>query len=138
MADEEAIIYYIANKIKVNPEIKILLVADTFAKALAIELKVNTLLKSDTGNIYPFGIGGFTYGHRADLAVMVNAITEKNVHESEKQIKWFIHELLTRTPHKGQLIVFGKPIAPNDFYFKLQKLNIEKVKLMDMIEDPNV
>lgn len=70
-------------------------------------------------NVQAIGMGSQIYGRRADLIILDDAVTGKNVREWEKQLKWLRREVASRLEMGGKLLVVGTRIAPVDLYSQL-------------------
>lgn len=70
-------------------------------------------------NVQAIGMGSQIYGRRADLIILDDAVTGKNVREWEKQMKWLRREVASRLEMGGKLLVVGTRIAPVDLYSQL-------------------
>jgi hypothetical protein len=70
-------------------------------------------------SVQAIGIGGQIYGSRADMVILDDAVTGKNVREFEKQMAWLRREVDNRIEMGGKLLVIGTRIAPTDLYSEL-------------------
>lgn len=70
-------------------------------------------------SVQAIGIGGQIYGSRADLVILDDAITGKNVREHEKQMDWIRREVASRIEQGGKLLAIGTRIAATDLYSEL-------------------
>ncbi|MGZ6788343.1 MAG: hypothetical protein ACXVGN_00040 [Mycobacteriaceae bacterium] len=70
-------------------------------------------------NVQSIGMGSQIYGRRADLIVLDDAVTGKNVREWAKQMTWLRREVASRLEMGGKLLVVGTRIAPVDLYSQL-------------------
>jgi hypothetical protein len=70
-------------------------------------------------NVQAIGMGSQIYGRRADLIILDDTVTGKNVREWEKQMKWLRREVSSRLEMGGKLLVVGTRIAPVDLYSQL-------------------
>ena len=70
-------------------------------------------------NVQAIGMGSQIYGRRADLIVLDDAVTGKNVREWSKQMTWLRREVASRLEMGGKLLVVGTRIAPVDLYSQL-------------------
>ncbi|HET6917801.1 MAG TPA: hypothetical protein VFH56_17070 [Acidimicrobiales bacterium] len=70
-------------------------------------------------NVQAIGMGSQIYGRRADLIILDDTVTGKNVREWEKQMKWLRREVASRLEMGGKLLVIGTRIAPVDLYSQL-------------------
>lgn len=70
-------------------------------------------------NVQAIGMGSQIYGRRADLIVLDDSVTGKNVREWSKQMTWLRREVASRLEMGGKLLVIGTRIAPVDLYSQL-------------------
>ena len=64
------------------------------------------------------GIGGQIYGARADLIILDDCVSDKNVMGYEKQFDWLTRTVMSRAK-TGKVLVVGTRIAPVDLYAHL-------------------
>lgn len=70
-------------------------------------------------SVQTLGIRGQIYGSRADMVLVDDAVTGKNVREYEHQMTWLRREVSSRLEAGGKLIIVGTRIAPTDLYSEL-------------------
>lgn len=70
-------------------------------------------------SVQAIGMGGQIYGARADLVILDDTITGKNVREHEKQMSWIRREVSSRLESGGKLLVVGTRIDATDLYSEL-------------------
>lgn len=70
--------------------------------------------------VQALGVGGQIYGARADLVVLDDIETLKNVAAWSDHLDWMGQEVMTRPGATGQVIVCGTRVASVDVYQKLR------------------
>lgn len=70
-------------------------------------------------NVQAIGMRSQIYGRRADLIILDDGVTGKNVKEWEKQMTWLRREVSSRLEMGGKLVVVGTRIASVDLYSEL-------------------
>lgn len=70
-------------------------------------------------NAQAIGMGSQIYGKRADMVILDDTVTGKNVREWATQMTWLRREVASRIEMGGKLLVIGTRVAPVDFYSQL-------------------
>ena len=69
-------------------------------------------------SVVAVGIGSATYGRRADLIIVDDAIDDQNAHAYAKQFDWLTRTILSRNK-TGIVLIVGTRVAPMDLYSHL-------------------
>jgi len=103
---------YAAYRIAMDPNIRIVVVSQTQARAKEFLFSIKQRLTEPAW--------AKMYGTRADLIILDDVITTTNAHEWEKQLNWLQKMVITRVGATGTLVIAGTRVSSIDLYKEIR------------------